>query len=135
MLLDNRSSLGQGARRRCLVCGFPIKIKTTGRPAKFCSAICRDTARRKANFEISGRARYPHSGEPRSPEKTPTNSTLKIDLLADRGRAANASIVAIGRGVSIGPQPCKSSAERTRQIHRAVRAELRARWPILRTLR
>ena len=37
MLLDSRASIGQGARRRCPVCNFPIKIKPTGRPAKFCS--------------------------------------------------------------------------------------------------
>jgi hypothetical protein len=128
MLLDNRSSLGQGARRRCLVCGFPIKIKTTGRPAKFCSPICRDTARRKANFEISGRARYPHCGEPRNPQKTPTNSTLKIDLLADRGCHLNGPIVTVGLGCHAAPQPPERSNERAMLIRTALRLEFAARW-------
>jgi hypothetical protein len=128
MLLDARASVGQGARRRCAVCGFPIKIKTTGRTAKFCSAACRDTARRKANFAISGHARYGGSGVPRNPDFSPTKSnTCKADL-ADRASAIKARIVAIGRGVSVGPQPAEVSAERAQLIRRAMKLEFAARW-------
>jgi hypothetical protein len=128
MLFNSKLEIGQGARRRCPVCGFAIRIKTTGRTRRFCSATCRDTARRKANFEISGRARYPHSGVPRNPEKAPIISTPKIDILADRGCAAKAPIVTIGLGCHAAPQPPEQSAERARLIRRAIQLEFAARW-------
>jgi hypothetical protein len=128
MLFVSKNEMGQGARRRCSICNFPINVKATGRTAKFCSATCRDTARRNANFEISGRARYPHQGEPRNPEKTPTISTPKIGLLANRAPAIRAPIVAIGLGCCTDAQPPERSSERAALIRNAIRAELAARW-------
>ena len=31
MLLDSRTPIGQGARRRCVVCNFPLLVQATGR--------------------------------------------------------------------------------------------------------
>jgi hypothetical protein len=129
MLLDARTTIGQG-RRRCLVCSSPIYVKSTGRTRKFCSSTCRDIARRKANFEILGRARYPRQGEPRNPEKTPTISTPKIDVLADRRSAAKTPpIVTIGLGCYAAAQSLETSNARAALIRNAIRAELTARWP------
>jgi hypothetical protein len=130
MLLDSRAAIGQGARRRCATCNAPINVKSTGRTRKFCSSTCRDIARRKANFEILGRARYPRQGEPRNLEKTPTISTPKIDVLADRGSAAKAPpIVTVGLGCHAAPQASEQSTERAANIRNAIRVELKARWP------
>jgi hypothetical protein len=84
----------------------------------------------KANFEILGRARYPRQGEPRNPEKTPTISTPKIDVLADRRSAAKTPpIVTIGLGCYAAAQSLETSNARAALIRNAIRAELTARWP------
>jgi hypothetical protein len=130
MLFNSKIEIGQGARRYCPVCNLPISIKPTGRTRQFCSATCRDTARRNANFRISGRVRYPYQGVPRNPEKTPAISTPKIDVLADRGSAAKAPpIVTVGLGCHAAAQASEQSTERAANIRNAIRVELKARWP------
>jgi predicted nucleic acid-binding Zn ribbon protein len=129
MLLDARTTIGQG-RRRCLVCSSPIYVKSTGRTRKFCSSTCRDIARRERDFRDSSVTPYIGSALPRNPEKTPTISTPKIDVLADRRSAAKTPpIVTIGLGCYAAAQSLETSNARAALIRNAIRAELTARWP------
>lgn len=129
MLLDSRAAIGQGARRRCATCNAPINVRPIGRTAKFCSATCRDIARRERDFRDSSVTPYIGSALPRNPEKTPTNSAICEGALADRGSIAKPPIVAVGLGCHAGPQPPEESAERAALIRRAMKLEFGARWP------
>ena len=126
MLLDPRNSSGQGARRRCPVCGSSINIKPTGRTRTYCSDHCRDVSRRDRDFRDSSVTPYIGLALPRNPEKSSTNSVIYGGGLADR---APTIIVAIGLGCHAGPQPPERSTERAKLIRNAIRAELMARWP------
>ena len=135
MLFNSRTEIGQGARRRCPVCNLPISIKSTGRPAKFCSDRCR-----QESFRLTGRPEFrdrfhdssvtPDTGSalPRNPKKSSANSINCEGSLADRGSAINAPIVVIGLGCHAGPQPPEESTERAALIRNAIRLEFAARW-------
>jgi hypothetical protein len=128
MLLDPHTPIGQGARRRCLVCNFPITVRPTGRTRLFCSTRCRDEARRQGKFQILEEGRYPPQGLPRNFPKTSTKSKAESPTLAGRGFAVTPPIVAIGLGLHVPAPPAESSSERARLIQKAIRLELAARW-------
>jgi hypothetical protein len=71
----------------CAVCGAVLHPKRASRRQQFCSARCRDENRRTRNFVKIGRARYPHSGVPRSIKNTFENSITSSDDIAGRGAA------------------------------------------------
>jgi AcrR family transcriptional regulator len=52
-----RNETRAGSTPACEVCGAPIPIRATGRPARFCSGACRQSAhrRRQARLTASGR--------------------------------------------------------------------------------
>src|SRR6516225_1271732 len=122
--------LGQGARRLCATCGKSLSIKPTGRTRQFCSDLCRDEARRAANFRDFGTTVPRRSGVTRNPIKTSNKSTAKSAISADRGSAVKAvsPIVAIGLGIGT-PNACKlADHPRADLIRRAIAIELAARW-------
>ena len=131
MLFNSRTEIGQGARRRCPVCNLPISIKSTGRPAKFCSDGCRQESFRltgrpefRDKFHDSSVTPYVGSALPRNPKKTSTNSAICEGTLADRA----SPLIAVGLGCHVAPQPPEQSTERARLILRAIRLEFAARW-------
>ena len=128
MLLSPSLAIGQGARRRCPVCNFPISIKPTGRTRTYCSDRCRDASRRDRDFCDSSVTPYSGLALPRNPEKSSTNSAIYGGGLADRAPTIRAPIVTIGLGVHAGPQPREKSTERAALIRNAIRAEVAARW-------
>jgi hypothetical protein len=124
MLFNSKLEVGQGARRLCPVCNSPIRIRRTGRTRIFCSATCRDVARRNANFADFGVTRPTASPVPRNPKKASTKSVLCNGDSADR----RPTIIAVGLGCHVGPQSPESSTERAAVIRNAIRTELAARW-------
>jgi hypothetical protein len=109
------------ARYRCQVCGGSLTInKSAGRTRLYCSDRCRDRRRRNANFEISGRARYPRQGMPRNSGKTLTKTTPKSATLAGRASSISGPIEVFGGRYSW----CRPTIAQARLIANAVAAEL-----------
>jgi hypothetical protein len=136
MLFNPKTEIGQGDRASKLVglhhgnritcekCGVALAPKRGSRRQRFCSDACKFKAFRSKKW--AARYRIP------DPQRSVRNSAIKPNgcpgTLADRGSAAKAPIVAIGRGVSVGPQPPEESAARARLIRRAIQLEFAARW-------
>ena len=76
-----------GNSTRCAVCGAALHPKRASRRQRFCSDRCRDEDRRARNFAKIGRARYPHSGVPRSVKNSAANSSTSKGEIAGRGSA------------------------------------------------
>jgi hypothetical protein len=68
--------------QQCTACGKLLTRHLRGRQKKFCSAACRDEARRAINFAILGRTRP----EPRNTAKNPCGTGAF--LRENRGRAS-----------------------------------------------
>lgn len=68
----------------CGTCGAVVVAKRGSRRQRFCSARCRDAARRSRNFQKIGKARYLHSGKPRSDKNSLGNSNASKTDIADR---------------------------------------------------
>jgi hypothetical protein len=107
------------ARRQCAACAAPLTINKTGRTRVYCSDRCRDNGRRKANFEISGRARCPRQGVPRNSGKTLTKTTPKLASLAG-APSISGPIEVLGGRYSW----CRPTSAQARLIANAVAAEL-----------
>jgi hypothetical protein len=108
------------ARREWASCAAPLTINKTGRTRVYCSDRCRDNGRRKANFEISGRARCPRQGVPRNSGKTLTKTTPKLASLAGRAPSISGPIEVLGGRYSW----CRPTSAQARLIANAVAAEL-----------
>ena len=74
-----------GNSANCGTCGAPLAANRASRRQRFCSASCRDAARRSRNFQKIGKARYPHSGMPRSDKNSLGNTNASRTDIADRG--------------------------------------------------
>ena len=94
--------------------------RKAGRTRMYCSDRCRDRGRRNANFEISGRARYPRQGVPRNSGETLTKTTPKSANLAGRAPSISGPIEVLGGRYSW----CRPTSAQARLIANAVAAEL-----------
>ena len=76
----------------CEHCGGAFARCLTGRPKRFCSDACRDSARRDRNAvqRFKNGARYTHSGEPRNDEKSACGTASNFAENQGRGSGINA---------------------------------------------